>query len=441
MEHTVEEVKLKCGAKGLLIDVPEAPVFCMEIWFRGGDAYTEGGKKIETAHIMEHLGFSANKEHGSIAEVSRYIKKNGAYSNAHTSRKFLWYTIQCPDFDWERLLNYLVMQVSSPLFLEEEFKAEFGNVQEEFRGRANNRWSELAAKMNQRFGWDFSETDKERLELMTNVGLNDVVSHYKKTHSANNSNFFVAGNLSKDREKIILILEGLSKLNTGERFKLPAKPKLNSFADNPVVVKKKEVENIFLNMECHADCDLRDGESMDDISARLNTLNVILTHGFHSRIFGKARKKGLVYHVGCSRSINEDKSCSWEIYSEVGADKVDSFLDLVVGEIKSIVKNGVSDLEVEEATNAVRGSLRMENQTTDDVMSYYRHKYMFGEEGRVRGDMSELDAEYARVTKEDIQEAFLNLIKTKKWGAGFLGNVTEEDAKKWNAKLAEIFED
>jgi hypothetical protein len=33
------------------------------------------------------------------------------------------------------------------------------------------------------------------------------------------------------------------------------------------------------------------------------------------------------------------------------------------------------------------------------------------------------------------------LIKAKKWGAGFLGNVDEAKAKKWNAKLAEIFED
>jgi predicted Zn-dependent peptidase len=441
MEHKVEEVKLKCGAKGLLINVPGAPVFCMEIWFRAGDAYTEGGNKIETAHAMEHLAFAANKEHGTLAEVSRFMSKNGATKNAHTSRRSLWYTIECPDFEWERLLRYMIMQISTPRFLKEEFDSEMSNIEEEFRGRANNRWSELADTMNQKFGWDYSETDRERLELMHNVTLEDVVSHYKKTHNPKNANFFIAGNLAEEKQKIKTILEGISELNDGERFKLPPIPSIEGFPNKPVVVHKNEVENIFFSLDCYATPDLIKGETIRDIGARINTLNVILSHGFHSRLFGKARKEGLAYHVSCDRSVYHNNSCSWTTYAEIGPDKIDRFIDLVVSELKSVIVDGVSDDEVMEATDAIRGSLRMENQTARSVMSYYKSEYLFDEIGKVRGDMSELDAEYSRVTKDNIQAVFLNLIKTKKWGAGFLGNVTEAQAKKWNKKLAEIFED
>jgi predicted Zn-dependent peptidase len=441
MEHKVEEVQLKCGAKGLLIDVPGAPVFCMEIWFRAGDAYTEGGKKIETAHAMEHLAFAANREHDTLAEVSRFMSKNGAWKNAHTSRKALWYTIECPDFEWERLLRYLIMQISTPRFLQEEFNSEMSNIEEEFRGRANNRWAELSDRMAQRFGWDFSETDKERLELLHNVTLSDVVEHYKKTHNPKNANFFIAGDLSKEKSKIKLILEGLSELNDGERFKLPDLPEIRGFSESPVVVEKNEVENVFFSLDCYADYSLDSGGTIEDVSARIHTLNAILTHGFHSRIFGKARKEGLAYHVSSGRSIDHSNSCSWTIYAEVGPDKIDQFIDLVVNELKEVIKHGVSNDEVKEATDAIRGSLKMENQTARSIMSYYRGKYLFGEDGVVRGDISELDKRYAKVNKENIQDAFLNLIKTKKWGAGFLGNVTEAQAKKWNKKLSEIFED
>ena len=91
MEHKVEEVKLKCGAKGLLIDVPESPVYCMEIWFRAGDATVRDPERFEAAHIMEHMACGANAQHNSMQEVSRYIEKNGAYSNAFTGRDYLGY--------------------------------------------------------------------------------------------------------------------------------------------------------------------------------------------------------------------------------------------------------------------------------------------------------------------------------------------------------------
>ena len=55
--------------------------------------------------------------------------------------------------------------------------------------------------------------------------------------------------------------------------------------------------------------------------------------------------------------------------------------------------------------------------------------------------LSDIEKWIDEVTPELIKKLFTDLIKTKKWGAGFLGNVDEAKAKKWNAKLAEIFED
>jgi predicted Zn-dependent peptidase len=437
MKHTVEEVKLKCGAKGLLIDIPGTPVFCMEIWFRGGDYYTESRKKMEAAHLMEHLAFGANSKQPNMTEVSRYIKKNGAWFNAHTSRRFLSYEIGAPDFDWERLLKQLVLQVTEPKFLEDEFKAEFGNVQEEMRQRSNDRWGELTSIMGQRFGWDYNETDLERLELMNNVVLEDIKSHYKKVHLASNAVFFIAGDLNGKRVKIRQILEGLGGLPVGKKLSLPEYPEIKSFADNPVVIVKKDVPNIYFAMEVHADTGQENNEQ-DSIS--LGVLNGILTNGMHSRIFGKARMAGLIYTLGCEKSFDINGSFSWGIYAQVGVENIDKVLKIIVSEMRDIAENGLSKEEVDEAKLAIKGSLRMSYQTAGGIMGFYQGHYNAREVEEIRY-LDDLDGWIDSVTRDSIKKLFDNLIKTKKWGAGFLGNVTEKQAEKWNKKLAEIFED
>lgn len=437
MEHKVEEVKLKCGAKGLLIDVPGAPVVAMEVWFRGGDAYTEYPEKMETAHIMEHLAFGANSEQASMAEVSRYVSKNGAWSNASTSRNFLSYKIGAPDFDLERLLKQLILQITKPKFLEKEFEAEFGNVQEELKQRSNNRWDELSAVMMQKFGWDCYETDLERLGLMDNVGIEGIKEHYKKVHSPQNAVFFVAGDIKKKRDTIIDTLEDLGGLKSGSKLALPADPDIKSFDKSPVVIAKEDVSNVYFSLEAYA---LSDESRKEKDSLSLSVLNVVLSHEMHSRIFGKARQAGWIYSLDCGRSVNSSGLYSWEIYAQVGRDNIDNVLDLIVKELRDVKENGLTKEEVEEAKLAIKGSLRMSNQKVSDILGFYKGHYNSREVEEIRY-FSEADSWVDSVTPESIQELFLNLIKTKKWGAGFLGNVTEKDAAKWNKKLAEIFED
>ncbi len=437
MEHTVEEVKLKCGAKGLLIDVPQAPVFVMELWFRGGYSKVKDYKKYEAAHIMEHLAFGANSQHKNVAEVDRYIKKYGAYSNAWTGTDYLAYVRICPDFDWSRLLEQLVVQVTTPKFLEKEFKSEFGNVQEEFRGRANNKWGELSAVMNQRFGWEYCETDQKRLKLMENVKLKDIKEHYKRTHSADNAVFFVAGNLSGKKKEIIRILEGLKDLPEGGRFMLSEYPGIKSY-NTPVVIPKKEVDNVYFSMEMHANSS--GPMDMLDINLNLGALSDVLAKGDHSRIYGYARQKGWVYGLWCSSVSNRSGAYSFEIYCQVGKENIDNLLNLIVKTYKDVKLKGLKESEVEEAVMAMKGGRKMDNQTVNDVASWYAGWYTSFEEENLR-DYDASEKRYDEINKDVIQDLFLNLIKTKKWGAGFLGNVTEKDAKKWNAKLAKIFED
>ena len=76
MKHTVEEIVLKNGAKGLFIHVPDASVMTFEFDFRAGE-YLVTAKKWETPHLMEHILLGANKKYPKARLFQAEIEKNG----------------------------------------------------------------------------------------------------------------------------------------------------------------------------------------------------------------------------------------------------------------------------------------------------------------------------------------------------------------------------
>jgi predicted Zn-dependent peptidase len=87
MKHTVEEIRLKNGARGLLIDVPGATVMTMQFQFRAGNRYAKSKDIEQVAHIMEHMAFGANAKFKSEHEFESEFTKNGALRNAYRTTK------------------------------------------------------------------------------------------------------------------------------------------------------------------------------------------------------------------------------------------------------------------------------------------------------------------------------------------------------------------
>jgi predicted Zn-dependent peptidase len=197
MRHSVKEISLKNGAKGLLIHIPSASVMTMDFNFRAGE-YLVSADKWEVPHLMEHVLLGANELIPRARDFQAELEKNGAYSNATTGVYDITYEAECADFEWDRVLDLLTIAITKPLFLEEEFQSEFGNVREEMAARSNNHFRRLSLEMRQALGL-IAKTDAERLEIMSNVTVDDVREHYKKTHNTHNMRFVIAGNLTPGR--------------------------------------------------------------------------------------------------------------------------------------------------------------------------------------------------------------------------------------------------
>jgi len=243
MRHTVQEVELKNGARGLLIDVPGATVTSYEFNFRAGE-YLVPRKKWEVPHLMEHVvAAGANEAYPDRKAYQLELGKNGAESNAYTSYYSVSYVGEIADFEWQRVLDLLFEGLSKPLFLQAEFDSEFGNIRDELFSYTNNHFRELNAELSKQFGFNIAG-DRERIKLMENVKREDLVEHYKKTHFTRNLRFIVAGSLKGRRVELKKTLESLGLPKGSSHLALP--PETAMRPPKPVFIANKTVPNIYL---------------------------------------------------------------------------------------------------------------------------------------------------------------------------------------------------
>ena len=210
MRHSVEEVKLHSGAKGLLINIPGASVMSTRVHFRGGLRYAKKPNIYEIAHVVEHLSFGANSKYKNEAEYEAEFTKNGAYHNAWTSDLSICYETECADFEWDRVLDLKRLAICEPKFNEIELKSEKGNVKSELTGYMNDYNRLLWPRLQQSIG-EKVQNLPERIRSLPNITLKDIREHYRRTHTSNNMRFVIAGNLSFSRRRKIVKMFPMGK--------------------------------------------------------------------------------------------------------------------------------------------------------------------------------------------------------------------------------------
>lgn len=364
MKHTVQEVRLKNGARGLLIDVPGATVMSFQFQFRAGNRYVKHKDIYETAHIMEHMAFGANSKFKTEHEYEAEFTKNGAYHNAYTSDLSMVYVADCADFEWERILELQRLAITTPRFNEGELEAEKGNVKSELTGYLNNHNRVLWPKIQQLLGEDIY-TFWQRIQTINTVTLADIKEHYRRTHTAHNLRFVIAGKLHGRKSEIIRQLEGW-ELKPGERFEVP-RDELSS--GNPTLIRRKEASNLTFGLTMMLPRELTDQES-----DAMDALDHILTGTMHSRIYGAARQKGLAYGVFSDTSAGFHDS-SWDFGGQVNHDTAEALFDIITRELRCVLDGKISEDELAAAKSYALGRHQMGAQTVSQISNFYTNRY------------------------------------------------------------------
>jgi predicted Zn-dependent peptidase len=423
MKHVVSKIKLDSGVEGLLINVPDASVMTFELNFRAGE-YLVQENKWETPHLMEHLLLGANEFIPKARAFQAEFEKNGAYNNASTNAYDITYEAECADFEWERILHLLLISISKPLFLEDEFVAEFGNVREELASRSNNHFRYLSLALREKYGY-VAKTDQERLKLMKNVKLSDIWDHYRNTHNLANLRFCIAGKITPQRAKIIKALIASIDLPKGtSRPKLPSE--IPKKLTTPLFIKNTTVDTVYFYIDSFAKRQLTDSES-----DALGLVNTMLTETLYSKILGTARERGLVYGMNSGYSQSY-KSSNWWFGSQVMEANIRPLFEIIVTELTKIFNGELANDDVAEAKQYSLGRFQRSAQTVGGIMSGYSNRYFF--DGVIE-DYYEVPERIKKIDKAGIIDVSRTMFADKIWGLGILGNVNEELATELRNQL------
>ncbi|MEO6110135.1 MAG: pitrilysin family protein [Candidatus Saccharimonadales bacterium] len=426
MNHSVEEVKLKNGARGLLINVPGATVMSMQFQFRAGNRYAKNKDIEQVAHIMEHMAFGANARFKSEHDFESEFTKNGAYHNAYTSDLSMVYESDCADFEWDRILELQKLSICQPRFNDSELEAEKGNVRGELTNYLNDHHRILWPKVQQLLGEDVL-TYRQSLSTIANVTIADIREHHRRTHTTHNMRFVIAGRMRGRKTEILRQLETF-ELPDGERFEVP-KDELSS--GSPTIIRRKDASNLTFGWTLSLPRQLSD----DELDA-MHNLNHILTGTTHSRIFGKARSKGLAYSVGAYTGAGFYDS-AWDISGQVNHDTAPQLFDIIATEIKSVLDGNLTDKEIDAAKSFGLGRYQMGAQTVSQISDFYTNRYFADDFIK---DYDKIPDLIRRVTREKIMATAQSFIDANTWVLAAVSSGERHELLELNDKVSGLFE-
>jgi zinc protease len=414
MIHTVTEHTLSTGTQGLLIDVPGSSVVNIKLYFRAGYQFGDFAK-YEAPHLIEHHVLNATKGYPAKNRIMTEFRLNGAYNNAFTNPYYISYIAECADFEVERILGLLTEVVARPLFPPEYYETERENVRTEltrYLSDYGRQASMLAAEASYpKLVMDY----RQRLAQLDSITHDDVVGHYHATHTARNANFVVTGAIASNEAVILKQLEQLyGELPVGELKQL--RDDIGLGLAEPLSVKEK-IDSIYFHISW-----FEAGLNLPQRAAG-RLLASILTGGFSSRIYGKARDEGLTYHISSAQDVSR-KASEYTFTGFCNPSKWERLLEVIGSEAQMVVENGPTTDELEAARHRLIGAITLGSQTAGDISNWYASYYVRD------GEKLSYDDYFALLNKvkvEDVQAMAKHYFSSKRHNATLVGKVGESE--------------
>ena len=418
MKHQLTPITLKSGARGLLIDIPGSTVVDMEFTFLSGFDFVEP-KKYEVAHSMEHMIFGANDYFKSSTAFSRELGLNGAYHNAYTSSFLNGYVAEAPEFEWERVMRIFWQGLTTPKFLRREFVTEQETINEELHSKLENHGLTLDVAMVKSMGDDHLQDYRTRIKLLPNITPADLKRHHELSHTAANLRFIVAGNLRGKKQPLTKLLERYTRdlPGKGERKKVAQAKLIQPLG--PIKVRRAGADKIYFDLKSACYGELNERELI-----ALGLLSYILTGAWDSRLFGKGRRKGLLYGIACHGGSAQGAS-GLSISGTVVPSKSAKMFSFMSEELIKLKTYGIREAELKRAKQYAIGNFQISHQTPQTLVNWYSRYF-------IEDDYFDFDrrpAAISAITKKDVNDLIERFYGERAtWAVGVLGRQPAESA-------------
>ncbi|CEN82889.1 M16 family metallopeptidase [Paraclostridium sordellii] len=339
-------------------EIPYLKSITLGVWVNAGSRI-ESEKLSGISHFIEHMLFKGTKNRTS-KEIASTIDNLGGQINAFTSKECTCYYVKLLDEHIDIGLDILSDMFLNPLFDKEDIEKERQVILEELKMYEDSP-EDLVYDLlmegvykTDALGGNIIGT-KESLDNMNREIISD---YFEKYYVASNSVISISGNF-KFEEIVKLIEEKFKNLNKGDVNIEITTPEFHPC----FIARNKDTEQVNLAISLKA----IPLEYREDAYA-LSIINNIFGGSISSRLFQNIREnKGLVYSIYSAPSLYR-KSGELGIYASMSNENLKKVYNLVLEEIDNIRENHLTEEEIRESKEQLKGSYILGLESTSSRM-------------------------------------------------------------------------
>ena len=339
-------------------EIPYVKSISLGVWINAGSRI-EDEEISGVSHFIEHMLFKGTRNRTS-KQIASEIDNLGGQINAFTSKECTCYYVKLLDSHIDIGIDVLSDMILNSKFNEDDLDKERSVIIEELKMYEDSP-EDLAYDLlteniykNDPLGMNIIGTE----ESLNRLNREKLLDYFHKYYVPNNSVIAISGNFNFD--------EIINKIE--EKFKVWKKRDVNvdikkAEFKSCFLTKNKDIEQVNLAMSLEA----VPIESDKEVYA-LAVINTVFGGSISSRLFQKIREeKGLVYSIYSSQSLYR-KCGELGIFASMSNEHLKEVYESIIEEIKIIKKYYLTDQEIKESKEQLKGSYILGLESTSSRM-------------------------------------------------------------------------
>ncbi|MGL4911675.1 MAG: M16 family metallopeptidase, partial [Romboutsia sp.] len=349
---------LKNGLTIIGEEIPYLKSISLGVWINAGSRI-EDEKFSGVSHFIEHMLFKGTKNRTS-KEIASEIDNLGGQINAFTSKECTCYYVKLLDSHIDIGLDVLSDMILNPLFDKNDIDKERLVILEElkmYEDSAEDVAYDLLTESvyeGDGLGMNIIGTKKS----LYDINQEELLNYFRKYYVPNNSVIAISGNF--DFNEIVKKIE--DNFITWEAREVQVEVEKAEFK-NCFITKNKDTEQVNLAMSLEA----IPVEDTKEVYA-LAIISTVFGGSVSSRLFQKIREEeGLVYSIYSSQSLYR-KCGELGIFASMSNENLEEVYNLIIEEIKEIRTNYLTNKEINETKEQLKGSYILGLESTSSRM-------------------------------------------------------------------------
>lgn len=396
----VTDFLLDNGMEVVVIPDHRAPIVTHMVWYKIGSADEPAGKS-GIAHFFEHLMFKATANHAA-GEFDRAVSAIGGSNNAFTSYDYTAFHETVAPSALGDMMAFEADRMRNLILTDDVIKTERDVILEERRSRID---SDPQAVLDEEVDATLWQNQPYRIPVigwmqeMEALNRTDAVAFYDKYYRPNNAVLIVAGDVEPETVKA-LAEKTYGKVARGPDLPpriRPVEPEQNTRRTVTLTDARVSVPSFSTQWVVPSYRTAGPGEA-----EALDLLAEILGGGNRSRLYQQlVVKQGIAAEAGAWFQGSMHDDTNFTVYGAPRGDAKIADVEAAVDvEVARIVKDGVTNDELEKAKDRYIRSMIFARDKQDDMANMYGSTLAVG--GNVK-DVLEWPDRIRKVTADEVK--------------------------------------